>query len=290
MRKKYSHSVIAPVIDAKSSNFQKMYQEILVDFQRYAGITDENLWLIDEAAIKLPKKVQQYMDSIREWVAFLNTLDIELLKKIDTDHRFESRDLVFDESGSKVMDISDKRRIKCTIAELIVYYEKMKHALTRFHDKKKVVLVTGYDETYLFLYGNGKDFQAIQTSLAASLSAHFGKDVSLVDFMYALNPSKSFNPIEYTRPFVSFSHEEQCAIRAANSAYCLASAYYLENIKDTKEIDEDLVSRLRRGVMPPLLPRVRDAFERSVWNIDLTSRPSIIEAGREMYQIILSNE
>ncbi|MBI4453353.1 hypothetical protein HY636_01800 [Candidatus Woesearchaeota archaeon] len=291
LREKYPVSMVAPVIDAKPLNFESMLPEMYNDFERFAGLAHTDLWLIDEAAIKQPRHEEKYNDSIREWVSFLNTLDLDLLRKIDDDKRFPSRDLII--VDGMVTDIREQGRLKCTIAELIVYYEKMKHitytAKEHLNNNRKVIsnnrnviLFTGYDEDYLFLYGNGRYFKQIQPSLEVSLSQHYGKEVIIIDFMYGLNPDKNFNPIEYSKPFSQFSEEQQHAIRVANSAYCLASAFYLENITKAK-IDTQDEQHLYKLRISAARPELTASLNLLIMNIDVTNREDIINKAKEIY-------
>ncbi|MBS3121693.1 hypothetical protein J4434_02305 [Candidatus Woesearchaeota archaeon] len=294
LREKYPASIVTPVIDAKPLNFESMLPEIYKDFERFAGLIHTDLWLIDEAAIKQPRHDGRYNDSIREWVSFLNTLDLGLLRKIDEDKRFSVQDLIM--VDGKVTDIREHGRLKCTIAELIVYYEKMKHITyaTKEHlnnnrkvisNNSNVILLTGYDEGYLFLYGNGRHFKQIQSSLEVSLSQHYSKEVTIIDFMYGLNPDKNFNPIEYSKPFSQFSEEQQYAIRVANAAYCLATSFYLENITKTKldEQDEQQLHKLRINAARPELTA---SLNRLIMDIDITNRDEIINKEKEIYNLL----
>lgn len=281
LRERYPVSLVTPVIDAKSSNFENMLSDMHNDFERFVGLQQDDLWLIDEAAIKQPRhEVHEgkYNDSITEWVDFLNTLDVEILRKIDTEKKFHQEDLIL--AGNRIINIREYGRLKCTIAELIVYYEKMKYLTnSRLNINNKIVLLTGYDEGYLFLYGNGRHFKQIQPSLEASLSKHYGKEVTIIDFMYGLNPDKNFNPVEYSRPFSTFSQEQQHTIRVANAAYCLASAFYLDD-KTTDTVNEQDLQRLRFNATRSEL---KDELYKLIMFTDITSRSSIMTTACEIY-------
>lgn len=284
LRERYPVSLVTPVIDAKSTHFESMLPDMHNDFERFVGLQQEELWLIDEAAIKQPRHEMhegKYNDSIIEWVNFLNTLDVDILKKIDAEKRFSQEDLIW--SGHQILDIRDQGRLKCTIAELIVYYEKMKYLTnSRLNINEKIVLLTGYDEGYLFLYGNGRHFKQIQPSLEASLSKHYGKEVIIIDFMYGLNPDKNFNPVEFSKSFSTFSQEQQHAIRITNATYCLATAFYLDDkTKDT--VNEQDLQRLRFNATRPEL---RDELYRLIMSAEITSRSSIMSTACEIYGLL----
>jgi hypothetical protein len=199
--------IIAPVIDVvERGRFSELEEGIVSEFTRRTGIAD--LRIIDESQRKMPEDPK----IIAQYVEFLNGLGIDL-SSLD-----RSCGLVYDKN--KVAGFNNNR-LHCTIAELLVYHDKLELVDS---GEGKVILLTGYDESYDGMYGVGSNFREKTEELATKLSDLSRKEVEIVSFVYALNP-KGVNPVELTRDYRDFSSDEQEEVVLRNALFTLASAY-----------------------------------------------------------------
>jgi len=202
-------TVITPVIDVtKKGRFDSLEGVIMHDFNRRTSIS--NLHIIDESRRKIPED----SETISRYIDFLNSFDYDL-SLIDT-----NGGLAF--NNGEVTGFN--YRLSCTIAECLVYFDKMGLIGDSSDD---VVLVTGYDESYVPLYGKNSRFKAFSSVLIETLSRTFNKSVEIIDFIYATNPGMSLR--EYSMRFSDFSAEEQEQILLSNTMYVLAMAHQFRN-------------------------------------------------------------
>jgi len=202
-------TTITPVIDVVRPNgYDQIQGSMLRDFNRRTSIA--NLHPIDEATRKMPN----LNGRVGSYINFLRNFDD--LSGIDG-----RRSLIYD--GNRVTSFND-HRLSCTLAECLVYHDKMELA----GDSDEIVMLTGYDESYLQMYGPNSRFREFKPELERNLEAHFRRPVTIVDFVYATNP-KGLNLPEYCKNFDRFLSEEQERILLSNTLYVLSMAHLYEN-------------------------------------------------------------
>jgi len=223
-------AVVAPVIDViVPGRYSELESGILADFLRRTGIRD--LRIIDEAIRKTPVDFSVYQD-------FLNSLDIDLA--------------ALNSNGNLLLSSAGvtgyRGRLSCTLAELLVYHDKMQMVPSA----SDVVLMTGYDQSYLSLYGSGTKFRESVAEISSGLSARFNCNVEVVSFIYATNPR--LNLREFTKEFSQFSSSEQEEIVLSNTLYTLATAYLFKQ----GDVNGDLRAFREKCRDFPRLGEVRD--------------------------------
>ena len=219
-------TVVMPVLDViEGDRFPELEAQFQEHLGRRTGLRD--VVVLNEYMRKEdrdPERDQGYVD-------FLNSLDIDL-NPLDTTG-------VLQYEGDNVVGFSG--RLSCTLAEALVYFDKMRLAQQR--GAESVVLVTGYDESYADQYGVDSSFRDSSARISQGLQDHFDLPVEIVQFLYALNPRiAGYAPVEFSKEFDRFTPEEQKAIVAQNALYALATA----DLYGRGEVpDKDHLSRLR---------------------------------------------
>ena len=211
---------VTPVFDAAGTHsYNELQPDITADLLRHTALS--NIHIIDEARRKVPIDP----DEAERHVAFLNSIDFDL-RELDT-----TQALVYQGDRITGFSVGEGRRISCTVAEALVYHDKM--CLVR-DIPGDVVCITGYDESYENLYGVDSTFRRFTFALLQGLQSEFRRPTAIVSFMYGTNPSK-MPQIEYNRNFADFNEDQQEAILATNALYTLVTAYLFQQGPLTKE-------------------------------------------------------